>query len=139
MVLFIGDSLAAGTPLQRVMPNHHVVTRARVGIGTRAGVNAFLHPLDGARVVVVSLGSNDTNAREVRRQARRVRRATAGSCLLWVRVAGVPSAPAINRALRAAGVRIVPWHSSVLHPSPAGYRRRARLIARYVRACEHRA
>jgi lysophospholipase L1-like esterase len=139
MVLFIGDSLAVGTPLQRVMPNHHVVTRARVGIGTRAGVRAFLHPLDGASVVVVSLGSNDTNPREVSRQARRVRRATAGRCLLWVRVAGVPSAAAIDRALHAAGVRIVPWHSRVLHPSPAGYRRRARLIARYVRVCEHRA
>lgn len=136
MILLIGDSLAVGTPLAQVMPNHQVVKRARVGIGTRAGVAEFLHPLTGARVVVVSLGSNDTDPREVGREAQSVKRATQGRCLLWVQVAAVPSAAAINRAVRRAGVRTVPWHSAVLHPSPAGYRRRARAIARRARACE---
>jgi lysophospholipase L1-like esterase len=132
LVLSIGDSLAQGTPLARYV-HERVVTRAERGIGTHAGVHRFLHPLGHARVVVVSLGSNDTNPRVVEAQARHVKRVVKKRCLLWVRVAGVPPAAEINRALKRAGVHLVRWHSSVLHPSPAGYSRRARLIARTIK------
>lgn len=134
MILFLGDSTAVGTPLA-AYTHERVVKRAEVGIGTREAVGRFLHPLDGARVVVVSLGANDTRPREVGQQARRVRHDVAGRCLLWVEVAGVPRAAAINRAIRRAGVELVPWHSRRLHPTPAGYRVRAQRIARYARRC----
>lgn len=134
MILFIGDSLAVGTPLADYV-HQRVVKRAEVGIGTREGVRRFLHPLDHAKVVVVSFGSNDTDAGVVGPQARKVRRQVGDRCLLWVQVSGVPPAAKINRALRRAHVKLVPWHSKALHPSQHGYRIRARRIARYIRRC----
>jgi lysophospholipase L1-like esterase len=134
MILFVGDSLAVGTPLA-AYTHERVVKRAKTGIGTQAGLRAFLRPVRGARVLVVSLGSNDTNARLVGREAAKVRALARRRhvCLLWVRVAGVPAARRINRQLRRRGVTLVPWSSPVLHPDAAGYRRRARLIMRQVR------
>lgn len=134
MILMIGDSLSVGTPLAAVMPNHRVVVRAEVGVGTSEGVRRFLHPVTG-QAVVVSLGTNDGNAQQVKRELPQIKRATRGRCLLWVQVAGVPWAGAVNATVRNAGVKMIPWHSRAVHPSPAGYKMRARRIARYVRAC----
>lgn len=134
MILFIGDSLAVGTPLADYT-HERVVKRAEVGIGTAAGVGRFLHPFKRAHVVVVSLGTNDSSAAVVAREARKVRRQMNGRCLLWVQVSGVPAASRINAALRRSGVKLVPWRSARVHPDAAGYRLRARTIARYVRQC----
>jgi lysophospholipase L1-like esterase len=133
VILFIGDSLAVGTPLAGVV-HERVVKRAEGGIGTAEGVRRFVHPLRGARVLVVSLGSNDRRARTVGREASRVKALTRRHhvCLLWVQVSAVPAAARINRELRRRGIELVPWHSRVLHPGPAGYRLRARRIARMI-------
>jgi lysophospholipase L1-like esterase len=134
MILFLGDSLCVGTPLADYV-HERVVKRCEVDIGSEAAVGRFLHPLKPFRTVVVSLGTNDSSAAQTARSARRIKRALYGRCLLWTRVQTVPKAAAINRRLRALHIRLIPWtHTgSNVHPTPAGYRAKARLTARYVK------
>lgn len=132
MILFIGDSLAVGTPLA-AYTRERVVKRAEVGIGTRAAEGRFLHPVTG-RVVVVSLGTNDWGRpADVSWGARRIKRSVRGRCLLWVQVSGVPHAHDINRRIRRLGIKMVPWRCRCVHPAPSGYRFRARRIAAAIR------
>lgn len=128
----MGDSLAVGTPLQAYV-HERVVKRAEVGVGSEYAVRHFLHPVKPFRVVVVSLGSNDATAAQTARSARKIKRAVGKRCLLWTRVTTVPNAAEINRRLRALHIKLIPWHSVPLHPSPAGYRRKARMTARAIR------
>lgn len=145
MILFVGDSLAVGTPLASVV-HERVVKRAETSIGTTAGLDRFLRPLRGARVLVVSLGTNDGSSAPVRAGLRRVRRARGGRCVVWLTVTGVPAAGSINRALGRQGWLVrARWARAVhegrvqlvdgVHPGAAGYRYRARLIRRAVKRC----
>jgi lysophospholipase L1-like esterase len=138
MILFLGDSLAVDTPLQHYV-HERVITRAEVGIGSEAAVRRFLRPLKPFDTVVVSLGTNDATAAQTARSARKIKRAMNGRCLLWTRVQTVPNAAAINRRLRALHIRLIPWtHTgSNVHPTPAGYRAKARLTAHYVKRYCH--
>lgn len=143
MILFIGDSLAVGTPLAQAITGERVVKRAVGGIQTKPGLDAFLHPVTGARVLVVSLGTNDArNIDTAIEQIPRVKRAArdAGACLAWITIRGwlPPEEKRFNQALRDHNVVTVPWAAAVdrgdvalldgIHPGLTGYQFRARLI-----------
>jgi lysophospholipase L1-like esterase len=135
MILFIGDSLAVGTPLSQ-HSTERVVKRAQVGIGTENGVRSFLHPVSRARVVVVSLGTNDFwRPENVVKPAKALKRSSRSHkfCLLWVKVDGVANSGEINAKIRSLDIKMVPYSSSTVHPTPSGYVRRAQTIVKSVK------
>jgi hypothetical protein len=137
LILFVGDSLAVGTPLASVV-HERVVKRAEVGIDSQGGWARFAHPLDDARVVVVSLGTNNWSRPDaVRSVAGKAQRSSTahGFCLRWMQVSGVPNAHRINRIVRRQGITMVPWNCSCVHPSPRGYVRRANAIRKSIKSC----
>jgi lysophospholipase L1-like esterase len=152
-VLVVGDSLAVGLRpyLGTMLEPSHVVWDARSGRTTPQGLPRLRARLRETRpqTVVLSLGTNDGT--DPRRFADRIRRALAaipaGVCVVWVDLNRPPRKGrygGLNRVLRDAARRdprmaVVGWDRAVLagrvrlpdglHPDPAGFRLRSRLIA----------
>lgn len=119
--LILGDSIAVGIAQQRP----ECVADARVG---RASPAQRLHR-ERARVVIVSLGSNDGRAVPTARHLRRLRAALRTGHVIWV----VPALPAAARTVREvarhygdATVSVAPVVGpDGVHPSGIGYERLA--------------
>jgi lysophospholipase L1-like esterase len=152
-ILVVGDSLAVGLEpyLGSMLAPGEVVWDARSGRTTPQGLPRLRARLREATpdTVVLSLGTNDGS--DPRRFADRIRRALAAipttSCVVWVdvnRPARKGRYGALNRVLRDTArtdprVTVVGWDRTVLagrvrlpdglHPDPAGFRLRSRLIA----------
>jgi lysophospholipase L1-like esterase len=160
--LFVdGDSLAVGTRphIRRELRDWQVTHSVAVGRHTSEGV-AVLRSLGAPLppVIHVSLGTNDDPRRVARfRKAIRTVLDIVGPdrCVVWTNivrppVAGVGSA-GYNRALARESrseerLRVVGWARLVrenphwlrkdgVHATAAGYRERARVVARSVRRC----
>jgi lysophospholipase L1-like esterase len=159
-VLVVGDSLAVGLkPYLGDLLGEHVAWDAKSGRTTPQGLVALRSALQTVRpkTVVVSLGTND--GPDPTRFTSRIDRALAAigshACVVWstiFRPARKGPYVALNGALereaaRVSRLHLVDWLGAVsrkavalpdgLHPDPAGFAYRARMIARTVRAdCE---
>lgn len=154
----VGDSLNVGTEpwLREELPRWDIDPHDRVGRTTTEGVDV-LRELGGrlAPVVVVSLGTNDTDGTEAGfRELVEEAVAIVGPdrCLVWATVArGGQERSGFNEVLRDAAsahgnVRLVEWASLVaenpellavdlVHGTPDGYARRAAETTRTIRTC----
>jgi lysophospholipase L1-like esterase len=159
-VLVVGDSLAVGMRpyLGAMLGPSEVVWDARSGRTTPEGLVRLRARLREVtpQTVVISLGTND--GPDPRRFADRIRRALAAipasACVVWADINRPPRKGryrALNRVLEQAADRdprlvLVHWDRAVLHgrvalpdglhPDPAGFRYRSRLVAgAIVRGC----
>ena len=154
----VGDSLNVGTDpwLREELPRWDIDAHDRVGRTTAEGIEV-LRERGGALapVVVVSLGTNDTDGSEADFRAlveEAVEVVGPDRCLVWATVArGGDERSGFNEVLRDAAsahgnVRLVEWASLVaespdllefdlVHGSPEGYARRAAETARTIRTC----
>jgi 3D (Asp-Asp-Asp) domain-containing protein len=151
-VLDVGDSLAVGSsrPLEQLLGGQRLTTLAARNRTSTQGLAALRRVTTLARTLVVQLGTNDTSVRVFRRNVRSiVAIARHGSArVLWVTIARPPlnrtSDDQLNDVLRVQAGRhdnlqLVDWHNAVVagrvrlgdgvHPTAAGYRARAQLIA----------
>jgi lysophospholipase L1-like esterase len=151
--IVVGDSLAVGTRpyLPRLLPDRPLVWNVANGRTTPQGMRALRGTLRLAQpaAVVVSLGSNDgpSGRRFADRIARTLRLIPRSACVVWPTIVRPPrkgDATELNRALRDAARRdarllLVDWVGAVrsgrvilpdgLHPDPAGYAERSRMVA----------
>jgi lysophospholipase L1-like esterase len=155
-VLVVGDSLAVGLRpyLGTLLQPRRVTWDARSGRTTPEGLVHLRARLreQTPQIVVISLGTNDgpDPARFTSRIDKALRAIPANACIVWAdiyRPARKGPYPALNHALRAVAARdsrmvLVHWNNAVLHhkvtlpdglhPDPAGFRYRSRLIARAI-------
>lgn len=157
-VTLVGDSLNVGIEpyLDDELPGWRVDAHDRVGRATQEGIDE-LRSLGGglAPVVVVSLGTNDSDGSE-QEFRKLVNQAVAivgpRRCLVWATVVrdGTPRT-GFNQVLEDArsehpNVRLVEWAALVgddgellagdlVHGTPEGYARRAEDTARAIRDC----
>lgn len=160
----IGDSLAEGTAklLPGLLPGWNVTTHARTGRFLAQGL-AILEQTalpDPPPILAFSLFTND-DPRHLDALEAAVRQALArvgpSGCVIWATIrrpalAGVSYGAANTRLQRLAEERtgprlvLVPWAETVarapkllsrdrVHPTPAGYARRAALFAQAAQAC----
>lgn len=159
-ILVVGDSLAVGLEpdLGAMLAPSAIVWDARSGRTTPQGLVRLRARLREVtpRTVVISLGTNDGS--DPRRFASRIRRVLRAipraDCVVWLDINRPPRKgryAALNQVLYAAAASdprlvIVHWDRAVrrgdvalpdgLHPGPAGFRYRSRLIAgAVVRGC----
>jgi hypothetical protein len=154
----VGDSLNVGIEpyLGDALPGWRVDAHDRVGRATQEGIDE-LRSLGGglAPVVVVSLGTNDSDGSEPEFR-KLVNQAVAivgpRRCLVWATVVrdGTPRS-GFNRVLEDArsehsNIRLVDWAALVggesellagdlVHGTPEGYAQRAEETARVIRGC----
>jgi lysophospholipase L1-like esterase len=142
MILVIGDSLGVGTrPYLPSIVHEHVLDDSRGGRTSSQGVAILRRHRWHPRVVVFALGTNDWSLSVLRRNLRTARRLSRPACFITVSI--TKPGPDLNRALR--GYRVVRWRRYTrrhhvlgpdhVHATAAGYRARARLIAREVKRC----
>jgi 3D (Asp-Asp-Asp) domain-containing protein len=151
-VLDVGDSLAVGSsgPLEQLLGGQRLTTLAARNRTSTQGVAALRDAAAVPSTLVVQLGTHDTSVRRLRRNVRSIvaiaRHASAR--VLWVTIARPPlngtTDSELNGVLRVEAARhdnlqLVDWHGAVaagrvqladgVHPTAAGYRARAQLIA----------
>lgn len=151
--IVVGDSLAVGTKpyLGGLLSGWPLAWDAVSGRTTPQGMRALRgelrHVQPGA--VVISLGSNDgPSGLRFSDRIRRIRKAIpANACIIWPTIVRPPrkgDETQLNRSLRAAAKLddrfvLVDWIGAVgsgrvvlpdgLHPDPAGYQERSRMIS----------
>jgi 3D (Asp-Asp-Asp) domain-containing protein len=151
-VLDVGDSLAVGSsgPLEQLLGAQRLTTLAARNRTSTQGLAALRRVATLPSTLVVQLGTNDTSVRVFRRNVRSIVAIArpASARVLWVTIARPPldgSTDAdLNEVLRVEAGRhdnlqLVDWRDTVaagrvqladgVHPTAAGYRLRARLIA----------
>jgi lysophospholipase L1-like esterase len=157
-VLVLGDSLAVGLrpSLPGLLGDTRIAWDARTGRTTPQGLTALrgalriVHP----KTVIVSLGTNDgpDGPRFASRIAKVLHDVGPSACVVWsdiYRPARKGPYAALNATLASEAkqvkrLHLVPWLAAVtaqkvtlpdgLHPDPAGFQYRARLIADAVHA-----
>jgi hypothetical protein len=159
-VLVVGDSLEVGTGplLRKELSGRSVQVDARIGRPSGEGLSVLrsrLRPSD--EVVVFDLGVNDDPSQPGRLAGdlQGARSLAGDRCLVVATVSGPPvngvPVSALNRVIRGFAAetptaQLVDWQAAVaenpgilnrdrLHPGPAGYALRARLVAEGVGAC----
>jgi hypothetical protein len=159
-VLVVGDSLEVGTGpyLRKELAGSSVQVDARIGRPSGEGVRVLRSLLRRSdEVVVFDLGVNDDPSQPGRLAGDlEAARSLAGDrCLVVATVSGPPvngvPVDGLNRVIRrfAASTptaQLVDWHAAAaenpgllnrdrLHPGPAGYALRGRLVAEGVQSC----
>jgi lysophospholipase L1-like esterase len=159
-VLVVGDSLEVGTGpyLQRELAGTDVSVDARTGRPSGEGVRVLAGRLQpGHDVVVFDMGVNDSpsSAAALASDLAAARRLAGKRCMVVATVQRPPlngvSVAGLNRAVESFATRdqnaqLVDWHAAAaeqpsllnpdrVHPTPAGYAARGRLVADSVRAC----
>ncbi len=160
-VALIGDSLAVGMEeaLRAALPGWRVRVDARTGRALPEGMRILGELSDAPAILAFSLFTNDDpRATEALEEAVRATASRPGGCAVWATIQAPPvrgaDYAAANRLLArlagdqelAGGLRIVDWRAAVdadppllagdgVHGTPAGYRARAELYARAIRAC----
>jgi hypothetical protein len=156
----VGDSLEVGTGphLRGELAGRGVTIDAETGRPSVEGLRVLRARLERShRVVVFDLGTNDDPARPgtLAGNLAAARQVAGGRCLVVGTVERPPlngvTDAGLNRVVRSfargsPGVRLVDWHRAVsrepsllsadrVHPTPAGYALRARLVATAVGDC----
>ena len=153
----VGDSLNVGTDswLREELPGWDVDAHDRVGRTTEEGIDVLRERARAlAPVVVVSLGTNDSDGTEGRFRElvdEAIELVGPDRCLVWATVYRGGERSGFDEILRDAAaahdnVRLVDWAALVaespellasdgVHGTPEGYARRAAETARVVRAC----
>ena len=159
-VLVVGDSLEVGTGpyLRRELDSVALTIDARKGRPSTEGVGVVRDRLrPGHRVVVFDLGVNDDPSQPapLARNLGAVRRLVGDRCLIVATLSRPPlngvSIEGMNRVVRkfvadTPGAHLFDWRAATqsdpgvlgpddLHPRPAGYVARARLLARAITDC----
>lgn len=163
-VLVIGDSLAIGMAdeLRKALPGWSVRTDSQISRPLAEGMQVLGRQPDTPAIVAFSLFTNDdprdTSALE---SAVRTTATRPGGCAVWSTIAAPPVKGAdyseANQRLRmlatdpdlAEHLQVVDWSAAVartpsliagdgVHATTAGYRKRARLFARAIKACAGR-
>lgn len=137
----IGDSLGVGTlPYLQQVLGGTVHGDVRVGRSSASGVSALpglLH--GGADRVIFDLGTNDASASQLASSVRRAKQ-IAGNRPIYIPTLNGPNADqknALLRRLAGGNVHLVNWHYQSgglvgpdgIHSTPAGYRKRAQIVA----------
>jgi lysophospholipase L1-like esterase len=152
-VLVVGDSLELGTGpyLREELRQVELDIDAKTGRSSAQGLVALRRDLRPRyRVVVFDLGVNDGAAAPVAANLAAARQITGDRCLVVSTLHG-PGAYVVpaNRAIRAFAdanpeVVLVDWDAAAdpalvnpdgVHPTPAGYARRARVVADGIGVC----
>jgi hypothetical protein len=159
----IGDSLAVGVRslLPGLLPGWQVSVNGRVSRPLAEGMGILSNtsiPSDGSTVLAVSLFTNDdpTHTSQLQAAVRQtLDRVGPNGCAVWATIARPPvngvtydAANSLLRRLARADsrLRIVPWAEETaarptllgpdgVHPTPAGYQRRASLYAQAAQSC----
>lgn len=144
-ILYVGDSLGVGTSpaLRSMLPRAPMVADARVGRTSSEGLAVLRAKLRRSqRVVVFDLGTNDWSATTLAANLRAAH-AHVGRRLMIVFTMNKPGVAPLNGMVRqfassARNVLLIDWHASAhsgrllagdgIHPTYAGYSRRAGLI-----------
>lgn len=159
-VLVVGDSLEVGTGphLRRELDSVALTIEARKGRPSSEGVGVVRERLQpGHRVVVFDLGVNDDPSQPsaLARNLEEVRALVDDRCLIVATLSRPPlngvSIEGMNRVVRkfvadTPRAHLFDWRSATrsdpgllgpdgLHPGPAGYVARARLLARAITDC----
>jgi hypothetical protein len=143
--LYVGDSLGVGTLPQL----RSVDGDARIGRRSTEGLSVLRSRLrPGHETVVFDLGTNDGSPELLARNLRRTRRVT-GNRLLIAFTLNRPNVRPFNDAIRrfarsVENLSVIDWHATAarehllagdgIHASASGYRRRAALVTRLIRA-----
>jgi 3D (Asp-Asp-Asp) domain-containing protein/lysophospholipase L1-like esterase len=145
-ILTVGDSLAVGSAadLRRQLDSsRRLIVDAVAGRSSTSGVEALRRHASQSDVWVIQLGTNDASAAVLRRSVRAAKDLARphGAALIWVNIArrpiGSSTDTSLNRVLadELEASQIIDWHANHpplldgVHPSAAGYRTRASLIA----------
>jgi 3D (Asp-Asp-Asp) domain-containing protein/lysophospholipase L1-like esterase len=151
-VLNVGDSLAEGTgpELEQKLTGQTVTTLAARNRTSSQGLSILRGVATLPRTIVVQLGTNDSNVATFRANVRSVvaLARAASATVWWVNISrpilGGTSASQLNdvladEAARHSNLKIIDWNAAVasgtvdladgVHPSAAGYKARAGLIA----------
>ena len=144
-VLLVGDSLAVGThdPLDDLIGK--VGYNGVVGRGSPATVTALRNAISSRhKVVIFDAGTNDSSAATLRDSLNDARKIAKDRPLVVLTVNSGANTAALNDAVRDfannhSGVFLIDWRQisqdenliggDNIHPTGAGYKRRARLIA----------
>lgn len=133
-VAVVGDSLGVGT-VPYLKKYTRVKANVKTGRSSEDGVNALKH-MHGYDSVVLDLGTNDMNAKQLAHSIRRAKRYARGARIVVPLVHG-PNAKQKNRVIRKSGVQVLNWGKAHggdgIHSTAKGYRRRAKLLARSLR------
>ena len=159
-VLVIGDSLAVGieSTLPAALPGWNVRTDGKIGRPLAEGMRILGAQGDAPAILAFSLFTNDDpRSTAALESAVRATATRDGGCAVWATVVRPPlngvSYDAANTLLRKLGrelspsLQIVDWNAAVaespslissgdgVHATPQGYRTRAQLFARAIKAC----
>lgn len=141
-ILHVGDSLAVGTnaPLKRLVGETDYDGKVgRSSTATVASLKALIK--DRHKVVIFDAGTNDgSNAAALRASLRSAKAAAGDRDLIVLTVLSPPNTAKLNAVIRASGAKVLDWQGLVkrerialdsmgIHPSGAGYAKRAELIA----------
>lgn len=150
-ILYVGDSLGVGTSpaLRTMLPRTPIVADARVGRTSTEGLSVLRSKLRrGHLVVVFDLGTNDWSPATLAANLRAARATIGRGRLMVVFTMNKPGVGPLNQVVRrfasaAGNVMLIDWHASAhrarllagdgIHPTYAGYSRRAGLIVDHLR------
>ena len=120
--LILGDSIAQGIAQHR----HECVAYSKVGVNSHNWNNANLTKHLSAKVVLISLGSNDSSSVNTRRELEVLRELVKGDVVFWVLPYNKPNLHPFIRELAEdyhdVVLPIVNISKDNVHPTTKGYK-----------------
>lgn len=120
--LIIGDSIAKGVAQQRP----ECTAYAKVGVNSRNWNNTYLTKHLSAKVVLISLGSNDSGSINTQRELEVLRELVKGDVVFWVLPYNKPNLHSFIRELAEDYHDVVLPIANIskdnIHPTSKGYK-----------------